>query len=316
MATSRRDILGAGAAAGIGAFATRVNAATFGNPDEPPQGLVNAQKDPRSAVDPGPQNPRLSGQFANAFTPPATDVGDLPLFWASFNDAPRRIQDGGWARQVTQSDFQVSQSIAGVNMRLAAGAIRELHWHQAAEWAFMSYGNCRITVLDPQGRAYVADVTEGDLWYFPVGYPHSLQGLGPDGPNSPRIRRWQAVGVQYAAGDRLGRAHAARRPGGEFRRAAETFAKSSCTILIFQSSLPGPLAADQDAVKSPNGPPPNPYLLAFARTGGQADQGGMVQIPTAIFAATIAAAHIKANLITSKRRDRTLFSWRFSRPTP
>ena len=21
----------------------------------------------------------------------------------------------------------------------------------------------------------------GDLWYFPSGYPHSLQGLGPDG---------------------------------------------------------------------------------------------------------------------------------------
>ena len=44
--------------------------------------------------------------------------------------------------------------------------------------------NSRGRVLRPcstQGRAYVADVTEGDLWYFPVGYPHSLQGLGPDG---------------------------------------------------------------------------------------------------------------------------------------
>jgi quercetin dioxygenase-like cupin family protein len=27
----------------------------------------------------------------------------------------------------------------------------------------------------------VADVKEGDLWYFPTGLPHSLQGLGPDG---------------------------------------------------------------------------------------------------------------------------------------
>jgi oxalate decarboxylase len=24
-------------------------------------------------------------------------------------------------------------------------------------------------------------VKEGDLWYFPAGIPHSLQGLGPDG---------------------------------------------------------------------------------------------------------------------------------------
>ena len=66
-------------------------------------------------------------------------------------------------------------------MRLAAGGIRELHWHQAAEWAFMTYGSCRVTVLDPLGRPYVADVKEGDIWYFPAGYPHSLQGLGPDG---------------------------------------------------------------------------------------------------------------------------------------
>ena len=25
------------------------------------------------------------------------------------------------------------------------------------------------------------DVTKGDIWFFPSGYPHSLQGLGPDG---------------------------------------------------------------------------------------------------------------------------------------
>ena len=123
MATSRRQILTAGAAAGIGAFATRVSAATFGNPYEPPQGVMNTKGNPRAVFDPGPQNPTLSGQFPNAFTPPATDVGDLPLFWASFNEAPRRIQDGGWARQVTQSDFAISESISGVNMRLAAGGI-------------------------------------------------------------------------------------------------------------------------------------------------------------------------------------------------
>jgi oxalate decarboxylase len=82
--TSRRDILSLGAAAGVGAFATRASAASFGNPDEPPQGIVNTQSNPRSAVDPGPQNRTLTGQFPNDFTPPATDVGDLPLFWASF----------------------------------------------------------------------------------------------------------------------------------------------------------------------------------------------------------------------------------------
>jgi len=105
----------------------------------------------------------------------------MPLSWATFNNAPRRIQNGGWARQVTQSDFAVADTISGVNMRLTSGGIREMHWHQFAEWAYMTYGSCRVTVLDAAGRPYIADVKEGDLWYFPAGFPHSLQGLAPDG---------------------------------------------------------------------------------------------------------------------------------------
>jgi oxalate decarboxylase len=281
MSVSRREILAAGAAAGVGAFATRASAASFGNPDEPPQGIVNTQGNPRSAVDPGPQNPALSGQFRAAFTPPATDVGGLPEFWASFNNAPRRIQNGGWARQVTQDDFQVSTSISGVNMRLNAGGVRELHWHQAAEWGFMSYGNCRVTALDLAGRAFVADVKEGDLWYFPVGFPHSLQGLGPDGAefllafddgeqsefDTLLVTDW----IAHTPPDVL---------AANFGVPAETFSKIFLHDLwIFQSAVPGPLAADQDAVKNPNGPPPNPFTYSLA-SGPVAKQtrGGMVQI--------------------------------------
>jgi len=281
MQASRRQIFSAGAAVGIGVFATRAGAASFGNPDEPPQGIVNTQGNPRGAVDPGPQNPALSGQFPKAFIPPATDVGDLPLFWASFNNAPRRIQDGGWARQVTQADFQISDSITGVNMRLNAGGVRELHWHQAAEWGFMTYGNCRVTAIDPQGHAYVADVTEGDLWNFPAGYPHSLQGLGPDGCefllafdngkqtefNTLLVTDW----VAHTPPDVL---------AANFGVPAEKFSKIfTHDLWIFQSSVPGPLAADQEAIKSPNGPPPNPFTYSLSRGPiARQTKGGMAQI--------------------------------------
>jgi oxalate decarboxylase len=50
-----------------------------------------------------------------------------------------------------------------------------------AEWAIMLNGNARITAVDQQGRSFVGDVSEGDLWLFPPGVPHSIQGLGPDG---------------------------------------------------------------------------------------------------------------------------------------
>ena len=66
-------------------------------------------------------------------------------------------------------------------MRLISGGIRELHWHVASEWALMLYGSARITAVDQQGRAFVEDVHAGDLWLFPGGVPHSIQGLGEDG---------------------------------------------------------------------------------------------------------------------------------------
>ena len=52
-------------------------------------------------------------------------------------------------------------------MHLARGGIRELHWHQTAEWALITRGRCLITTIDFQGRPSVDDVEEGDLWYSP-----------------------------------------------------------------------------------------------------------------------------------------------------
>jgi oxalate decarboxylase len=176
---SRRNILTA-AAAGMALSGATARAATFGNPDEPAEGAVNVTN-PKALSDPGPQDQGLAGNEPAFLDPPATDVNGMPQYWASFNLAPKRIQNGGWARQITQDDFKISTTIAGVNMRLGPGGVRELHWHQQAEWAVMTYGNCRVTILDTMGRPQVADVKEGDLWYFPAGFPHSLQGLGPDG---------------------------------------------------------------------------------------------------------------------------------------
>jgi len=68
-----------------------------------------------------------------------------------------------------------------VEMRLTAGGVRELHWHVSSEWAIMLYGNARITAVDVSGKSFVSDVGVGDLWLFPPGVPHSIQGLGPDG---------------------------------------------------------------------------------------------------------------------------------------
>src|SRR6266481_895700 len=102
---SRRDML-AVSAAGAVMTASAARAASFGNPNLPPQGAINA-KGPGNLKDPGPQSEALARQFPSAQFPPPTDVGGSPMDWASFNNAPKRVQNGGWARQVTQADFAI-----------------------------------------------------------------------------------------------------------------------------------------------------------------------------------------------------------------
>ena len=277
---SRRNILTATAAGAMAAAAKAGQAASFGNPDEPPQGAVNATN-PASTTDPGPQNQTLAGQFPAAQSPPATDVGDLPQYWASFNNAPKRIQNGGWARQVTQADFAISDAISGVNMRLTAGGIRELHWHLAAEWAYMTYGSCRITVLDDKGRAYVSDVKEGDLWYFPSGFPHSLQGLGPDGCefvicfddgkatefNTTLVTDWLAHTPPEILAENFG-------------VPVEALSKIPLyNRYIFQGQTPPPLDTVKRAMEKPGDFPPYPFTFSLASSAPvKKTKGGEVRV--------------------------------------
>jgi oxalate decarboxylase len=135
----------------------------------------------RGGTDPGPRNVTLDRQNPDLFIPPKTDAGILPNLRFSFADAHMRLERGGWTREITVRELPISTNMAGVDMRLNAGAIREMHWHKEAEWAYMLYGRARITIIDAQGRMFINDLGVGDLWYFPPGLPHSIQGLGPDG---------------------------------------------------------------------------------------------------------------------------------------
>ena len=172
---SRRNFLGAGSAA--------IAAAAFVGLTANAQTKANMQKaeHDHSSSDPGQENHVLEGLEPSPNMPPPTDHGDLEPTWYSFDLVEKRVEEGGWTHQVTQRQLPNSRDIAGVNMRLTAGSYRELHWHTADEWAYVLYGNARVTVMSPEGKMFIGDVSEGDLWIFPAGHPHSIQGLGPDG---------------------------------------------------------------------------------------------------------------------------------------
>jgi oxalate decarboxylase len=125
----------------------------------------------------GPHNIAIERQNPDLLVPPRSDHGTVPNLKYSFAAAHNRVLSGGWAREVTIRELPVSEAIAGVNMRLKPGGIREMHWHKEAEWAYMLAGRARITAVDEEGRNFIDDVGEGDVWYFPKGIPHSIQGL-------------------------------------------------------------------------------------------------------------------------------------------
>ena len=237
---SRRNMLAATAAGGL------LTAATVANAQTGP--LPQPQRPGHGGTDPGPRNLMRDRQNPDLLVPPSTDHGTLPNLRFSFSDAHMRQETGGWTRQVTVRELGVSKNIAGVNMRLNAGGVRELHWHKAAEWAYMLYGSARITAVDAQGRNFVDDVGVGDLWYFPAGIPHSIQGLNPDGAefllvfddgefdedNTFLISDW----FKHTPSDVLGK---------NFGAPASLFGHTPDPneLYIFPAPVPGPLGSDR-----------------------------------------------------------------------
>src|SRR6202035_28844 len=158
--------------------------------------------------------------------------------------------------------------------------IREMHWHQFAEWAYMTYGSCRITTLDELGRPYIADVKEGDLWYFPAGLPHSLQGLGPDGCeflicfDEGKASEFTTLLVSewftHTPPDILAQ---------NFGVPVETFQDIPLRDLyIFQGKEPGDLAADRQAVSGKSAPP-HPFTFSLGSSAPTREtKGGSVRI--------------------------------------
>ena len=123
---------------------------------------------------------RAQGQQPPSGPTPASLAGtELPSFRFALGAMTPKVYDGGWLRAATVDQFPVSQKLAGALMQLVPGGLRELHWHSnAAEWAYVIKGQCRVTTIDPQNRSEVLDFGPGDVWYFPRGHGHSIQGIG------------------------------------------------------------------------------------------------------------------------------------------
>jgi oxalate decarboxylase len=215
------------------------------------------------ASDPGPNNVELDRHNPSAMIPPITDAGAVPTFKYPFSLAHKRLYDGGWSHEVTVRELPVSKTLAGVLMRLTAGGVRELHWHTAAEWAIMLNGGARITAIDADGKSFVADTFEGDLWYFPTGIPHSIQGLKPDGAkfllvfDDGNFSEHETVLLSDLM------AHTPRdvvaKNFGVASKALENLPKEE--LFIFQAEVPGPLEEDRRLASGTLGSSPSNFVF-------------------------------------------------------
>ena len=252
----------------------------------------------RGATILGPRNVPLERENPDLLASPYTDAGTIPNLKFSFAAARNRLLTGGWAREVTIRELPVATTLAGVNMRLKPGGIRELHWHKEAEWQYMLAGSARVTLVDASGRNFIADVHEGDIWNFPAGIPHSIQGLengcefllvfdnGAFSENETfLITDWFA----HTPRDVL-----AKNFGVDVSAFANLPADVEHTRYIFNGVVPGPIKTD--AVESPAGVVPESYVYRLSQQAPIKVRGGQVRIVDSTnfsAAKTIAAALVE-----------------------
>jgi oxalate decarboxylase len=149
-------------------------------------------------------------------------------------------------------------------MRLKAGAVQEMHYHREAEWAYLLAGRARITAVDPELRTFQDDVSEGDLWYFPAGLPHAIQGLADDGCEVLLVvdnAHFDSHST-FLLTDWL--AHTPREVlAANFEVPESAFANlPDHELYIFNGPVPGPLSAERIAGAGPVSEPFTHHLLA------------------------------------------------------
>jgi oxalate decarboxylase len=246
----------------------------------------------------GPRNLPLERENSDQLAAPPTDSGTVPNLKFPFSAAHNRLLTGGWAREVTIRELPVATELAGVNMRLKPGGVRELHWHKEAEWAYMLAGRARITAVDQEGRNFIDDVGVGDVWNFPAGIPHSIQGLEEgcefllvfdDGDFSENetflISDWFAHTPRHILAKNFGV------PEEAFANIPTDFEHER---YIFPGPMPGPI--DSDAVSAAAGIVPQPFSHRLHAQEPVRAPGGQVRIVDSSnfpAASTIAAALVE-----------------------
>lgn len=108
-------------------------------------------------------------------------TGGLPPFAYPLEASAPVAYAAGEVRWATGEQLSTLQGVSMVSLRLAAGGLRELHWHlNAHELSVCLAGEGRIGIFAPDGTSETIDVVPGSITFVPDGYTHYIQNTGTD----------------------------------------------------------------------------------------------------------------------------------------
>ncbi|KDQ55996.1 hypothetical protein JAAARDRAFT_208248 [Jaapia argillacea MUCL 33604] len=237
-------------------------------------------------------NHAIDKQNVDNVAPPNTDAGVVPNLKWSMSLSHTRLLKGGWVREQTITDLPPSKDVAAAEIRMAPNAYRELHWHRIAEWGYILGGTGRLSIIDDEGRNYISDIkgpTEGhdpDIYYFPPGAPHSIQALD-EGLEILLIfsdGNFDAAGTTFMLSDWL--THTPLEILAQnFDVNVSTFANIPTKdpyMLPSTKPPPGLGQASEQAIQSPDGQTPLPYVFSLDKQEPVKASGGWVKVQDSI----------------------------------
>ena len=81
--------------------------------------------------------------FADVETPVQAPAPKEVYFSQGFSTVPLQTFPGGTYKASNTANFPASHSMSGALVNLTAGGMREPHWHDPVEWAYVISGTCR-----------------------------------------------------------------------------------------------------------------------------------------------------------------------------
>ncbi|CAG8976760.1 hypothetical protein HYALB_00008418 [Hymenoscyphus albidus] len=128
-----------------------------------------------------PENSLLDSQNPDHLQTNPTDGGLVTNLKWSMSLSGMNLFEGGFVREQVVTDLPPSKDFSAAQNHVNQGAIRHMHWHDINEWGYVTAGSLLIGAVSDEGKNQVFRANKGDMWFFPKGQGHVIQGLSSPG---------------------------------------------------------------------------------------------------------------------------------------